>query len=134
MLNRVILIGRLCADPEVRTTNAGKTVAGLRIAVDRKGREKETDFFEASAFGQSADFAATYLKKGRLVSIDGKLRVREYEAKDGTKRKVYEIVVDDISGLDRPKDGEPGGYTESSVGIKPAPKPPVDDIDDPFAD
>lgn len=134
MLNRVVLIGRLCADPEIRTTNAGKTVAGLRIAVDRKGREKETDFFEASAFGQSADFAGTYLKKGRLVSIDGKLRVREFEAKDGTKRKVYEIIVDDISGLDRPKDGEPGGFTESSTGIRPAVKAPMQDIDDPFAE
>ena len=134
MVNRVVLTGRLCADPEHKTTAAGKSICSLRIAVDRKGREKETDFFDATAFGQVADFVGTYIKKGRMVGVDGKLRTREYEAKDGTRRKVYEIIVDDVTALDRPKDGDPGGFTEQSSGIKPAAKAPVEDISDPFAD
>ncbi len=136
MVNRVVLTGRLCADPEHKTSAAGKSICSLRIAVDRKGREKETDFFDATAFGQVADFVGTYIKKGRMVGIDGKLRTREYEAKDGTRRKVYEIIVDDVTALDRPKDGDPGGFTEQSSGIKPAAKPQAQtqDIDDPFAE
>ena len=134
MVNRVVLTGRLCADPEHKTTAAGKSICNLRIAVDRKGREKETDFFDATAFGQVADFVATYIKKGRMVGIDGKLRTREYDAKDGTRRKVYEIVVDDVTALDRPKEGDPGGFTEQSGGVKPVAKPQTQDISDPFED
>jgi single-strand DNA-binding protein len=131
MMNCITLVGRLCADPDIRNTTTGKVVAGLRIAVDRRGREKETDFFEASAFGQTASFAGDYLRKGRLVAIVGKLRTREYEAKDGTKRKVYEILVDDLTPLDKAKEGDPGGFTASSA----APKPVADsDIEDPFAE
>ena len=134
MVNRVVLTGRLCADPEHKTTAAGKSICNLRIAVDRKGREKETDFFDATAFGQVADFVGTYIKKGRMVGIDGKLRTREYDAKDGTRRKVYEIVVDDVTALDRPKEGDPGGFTEQSGGVKPVAKPQTQDISDPFED
>lgn len=130
MMNCITLVGRLCADPDIRNTANGKVVAGLRIAVDRRGREKETDFFEASAFGQTASFAGDYLRKGRLVAVVGKLRTREYEAKDGTKRKVYEIVVDDLTPLDKAKEGDPGGFTAASATPKPV---ATEDIEDPFA-
>jgi len=128
MLNRVILVGRLVADPEHRMTQTGKGVANLRVAVDRKGREKETDFFDVTAWGQSADFASTYLSKGRLVAIEGRLQVRQYTDKDNQQRKVWEVVADTIQPLDSGKTRESGqpGQSENSAPVA------MDDISDPF--
>lgn len=114
MLNKVLLTGRLVADPEIVETKTGTSVTKLCIAVDRKGREKETDFFDCVAFGRTAEFCSTYLNKGRLVGVAGQLRMRSYEAKDGTKRKVYEIAVDEAHPLDSRKAAE--GATETGGG------------------
>lgn len=128
MLNRVILVGRLVADPEHRMTQTGKGVANLRVAVDRKGREKETDFFDVTAWGQSADFASTYLSKGRLVAIEGRLQVRQYTDKDNQQRKVWEVVADTIQPLDSGKTRESGQPGQSANSAPVA----MDDISDPF--
>lgn len=128
MLNRVILVGRLVADPEHRMTQTGKGVANLRVAVDRKGREKETDFFDVTAWGQSADFASTYLSKGRLVAIEGRLQVRQYTDKDNQQRKVWEVVADTIQPLDSGKTREQGQQGQSANSAPLA----MDDISDPF--
>ena len=127
MLNKVILTGRLVADPEVVQTSGSTPVVKVRVAVDRKGREKETDFFDCTAFGKTADFLATYFTKGRMVALMGQLRVRTYDAKDGTKRKVWEIVIDEIHPMDSRKSeqGEQSKPAQTAV--------PVDDIEDPFA-
>lgn len=120
MLNRVILIGRLVADPELKYTPSGIAVAQFRIAVDRplsqearqQGQEKQADFIDIVAWRQSAEFASQYLNKGRLVAVEGRLQIREYVTQDGQKRKAAEIVADNLKGLDRPRDGEggEGGY------------------------
>ena len=125
MINCVTITGRLCSAPEHKQTTGSTAVAKLSIAVDRKGREKETDFFDAVCFGQNADFACTYLQKGQLVGIVGNLRMRQYQAKDGSNRKVVEIAVDKITPLE---------YKERT-GSAPATTNPVktDDIEDPFA-
>lgn len=128
MLNRVILVGRLVADPEHRMTQTGKGVANLRVAVDRKGREKETDFFDVTAWGQSADFASTYLSKGRLVAVEGRLQVRQYTDKDNQQRKVWEVVADTIQPLDSGKTREAGQQGQSANSAPLA----TDDISDPF--
>jgi single-strand DNA-binding protein len=128
MLNRVILVGRLVADPEHRMTQTGKGVANLRVAVDRKGREKETDFFDVTAWGQSADFASTYLSKGRLVAVEGRLQVRQYTDKDNQQRKVWEVVADTIQPLDSGKTREAGQQGQSANSAPLA----MDDISDPF--
>lgn len=128
MLNRVILVGRLVADPEHRMTQTGKGVANLRVAVDRKGREKETDFFDVTAWGQSADFASTYLSKGRLVAVEGRLQVRQYTDKDNQQRKVWEVVADTIQPLDSGKTREQGQSGQSANSAPLA----MDDISDPF--
>lgn len=128
MLNRVILVGRLVADPEHRMTQTGKGVANLRVAVDRKGREKETDFFDVTAWGQSADFASTYLSKGRLVAVEGRLQVRQYTDKDNQQRKVWEVVADTIQPLDSGKTREAGQQGQSANSSPLA----MDDISDPF--
>lgn len=125
MLNRVILIGRMVADAELKMTGGGIPVATLRIAVDRPFKnasgEKETDFVTLVAWRQSAEFAANYLGKGRLIAAEGRLQVRSYDANDGGRRTVYEVVCDNLRGLDKPKDGaapvaaaaaEPDGYED----------------------
>lgn len=125
MINCITLTGRLCSDPEHRQSPGGMATAKLSIAVDRKGREKETDFFDAVAFGKNADFACTYLKKGQLVGIVGSLRMRQYTAKDGSNRKVVEINIDKIDALTWPKAEEGTAPVKQVVSN--------DDIEDPFA-
>jgi single-strand DNA-binding protein len=105
MLNRVILIGRLTADPELRYTGGGIPVANFRIAVDRSfassSGERQTDFINIVAWRQRAEFAANYLTKGRLVAVDGKLQIREWTTQDGQRRRTAEVVADELRGLDR---------------------------------
>ena len=90
MLNRVVLIGRLATDPELKYTPSGLAVTTFRLAVDRNRTnaqgEKETDFISIVAWKQSAEFAANYLTKGRLVAVDGRLQIRSWVAQDGTRR------------------------------------------------
>lgn len=135
-MNRVILIGRLVRDPEMRSTTTGKSVASFSIAVDRriKGQDgKDADFFRVSAWGQTAEFVSNYLTKGRLVAVDGRLQQRNYTDKDGNNRESIEVVADNVQGLDRPKDGTGGGSPDGGgsprVGAAPA-----EDEYDPFAD
>lgn len=123
MLNRVILIGRLVADPELKYTPSGIAVAQFRIAVDRplsqearqQGQEKQADFIDIVAWRQSAEFASQYLTKGRLVAVEGRLQIREYVTQDGQRRKAAEIVADNLKGLDRPREGEGDGYEQPAA-------------------
>jgi single-strand DNA-binding protein len=113
MLNRVVLIGRMGRDPELRYTPSGIPVCSFSIAVDRPMAanaqgERETDWIDIVAWRQQAEFAANYLGKGRLVAVDGRLQIRSWVAQDGTKRKSAEVVADHLRGLDRPReDGAP---------------------------
>lgn len=136
MLNRIIIIGRLTRDPELRYTADGTPVASLGVAVDRSRKsrdgEKQTDFIDVVAWRHSAEFASNYLTKGRLVAVEGRLQIRDWVAQDGTKRRSAEIVADNLQGLDRPRDGgAPGGgsgYADAS-----APSPAEEDVPDPGA-
>jgi single-strand DNA-binding protein len=148
MLNKVILIGRLATDPELKYTPSGVAVTSFRIAVDRafskrnEAGEKETDFIDIVAWQQSAEFAANYLNKGRLVAVDGRLQIRNWVAQDGTKRRTAEVVANDLRSLDRPRDpATTPSYDEAphparaSVGAAPVPHAEPDaDFNDPFAD
>jgi single-strand DNA-binding protein len=104
-VNKVILIGRLGADPEVRYTTEGSSVASFRIATtetwkDKSGSKQErTEWHSIVAWRRLGEIAGEYLKKGSLVYIEGRIRSREYEAKDGTKRKVFEIEATDMKLL-----------------------------------
>lgn len=106
-MNSVNLVGRLTRDPELRNTTTGKTVASFGIAVQKRFKPQDgspdADFFNVSAWGQTAEFCANYLTKGRLVSISGRLQQSSYE-KDGRKVDKVEVVADTVQGLDRPKD------------------------------
>ncbi|MCS6777609.1 MAG: single-stranded DNA-binding protein [Chloroherpetonaceae bacterium] len=154
-LNRVVLIGRLTRDPEVRYTTAGVPVATMGIAVHRVTRNEsgdyDVDFFNVVAWRRTAEFAQNYLKKGRLISVDGRLQTRSWTDQAGQKRTVVEIVADSLEGLDRREDEpapipENGGGSGVAAGGVSAPIPPAppDDEDraypedpdeaDPFAD
>jgi len=137
-LNRVILIGRLTRDPEGRTTNTGKTVVNFSIAVDKRIKPQDgsptADFFNVSAWGNTADFVVNYLQKGRLIAVDGRLSTRKYTTQDGQNREVYEIVADNVQGLDRPRDDGGAPRSGGSSGSSSGPGPGDFDDDDPFAD
>ena len=139
MMNVVVLVGRLANDPELKYTPSGVAVATFRIAVDRRATAdgvKEADFIPIVAWKQSAEFAANYLTKGRLVAIEGRLQVRSWVAQDGGKRYMTEVVANQVKGLDRPKDqtgGSPGAPTDEAAPPADTGAPPADDFD-PFAD
>ncbi len=95
MLNRTLLTGRLTRDPEMRTTQSGKSVASFSLAVERDFRgpdgEKETDFFDFIAWGGTADFVCKFFTKGRMMTVDGRLQSRTWKDKDGNSRKAVEV-------------------------------------------
>lgn len=107
MLNRVILIGRLTADPETRRTTASDIpVTRFTIAVDRQGKkdnkgEKLTDFIRIVAWRNLADICSKYLKKGLLVGIEGRLQIRAYNTPEGEKRTMAEVIADNVQFLER---------------------------------
>lgn len=96
-MNKVILIGRLAADPEIRSTQSGMKVATYRLAVDRRKKSdgtQEADFFTCVAWDKAANFVQQYLGKGRKIAVEGRLQGRTYDAQDGSKRIVVEVMVD----------------------------------------
>ena len=101
MLNSVILMGRLVADPELRTTTTGKSVASFRIAVDRSfqkaGEQRQADFINIVAWESQANFVTRYFQKGSMIAIQGQLQSRTYEDNSGAKRTVYEVLAREIS-------------------------------------
>ena len=140
MINRVVLIGRLTRDPELRTTSTGKNVCDFSIAVTKKFKPSDgspdADFFRVNAWDKTAEFVANYLHKGRLVAVEGRLQSRKYTASDGTNREVVEIVADNVQGLDRPKDDAGSAGGEEPVGARAGGggKAPSAEEYDPFAD
>lgn len=116
MLNRVILIGRLTRDPELRYVPSGQPVASFSLAVDRpftnQAGERETDFIDIVAWRKLADQVSQHLSKGRLVAVEGRLQVRTWETQDGQKRKAAEVVADAVRFLDRKGVQAPAAGTE----------------------
>lgn len=101
-MNKVILIGRLTADPELRYTPNGQPVANFTLAVDRRfSKNDETDFIPIVTWRRLAEICKEYLHKGKLVAIEGQLQTRSYEDKDGNRRKAFEVVGDEMQMLDR---------------------------------
>lgn len=97
MLNKVVEMGRLTADPELKTTASGLSVTSFTIAVDRdrmKDGEKKTDFIRCVAWRKTAEFITKYFGKGRMIAITGQLQQREYTDKNGAKREIYEVVIE----------------------------------------
>lgn len=118
MLNRIILIGRLTRDPELRYVPSGQPVASFTLAVDRpfvnQQGERATDFIDIVAWRRLAEQVTQHLNKGRLVAVEGRLQIRSYETQDGQKRKVAEVVADGVRFLDR-KPGAPAAEAAAAA-------------------
>jgi single-strand DNA-binding protein len=107
-MNHIVLIGRLTRDPELRYTPNGVAVANFDLAVDRptpnQQGEREADFIRIVTWQKQAEVVANYLKKGRLVAVEGRLQIRNYETQDGQKRKAAEVVANRVQFLEKARD------------------------------
>lgn len=108
MLNRIIIMGRLTRDPELRHTQTGTAVASFTLAVDRDVKSSDgsraTDFIDVVAWRGTAEHVSRYFTKGRMAVVEGRLQIRDYTDRDGNKRKVAEIVTDNVYFGDSKKD------------------------------
>jgi single-strand DNA-binding protein len=108
MLNRIVLIGRLTKDVDLRFTATGKPTANFTLAVDRPYRnqqgEKEADFIPVVVWNKLAEHCANYIGKGRLVAVDGRLQIRSYDGNDGQRKYITEVVAETVKFLDRAKE------------------------------
>ena len=117
MINRVVLVGRLVRDPEMRYTQSGIAVTRFTLACDRpfggQDGKKETDFIDCTVWRKQAENVAQYLKKGNMAGVDGRLQISSYEGQDGQKRQRAEVVADSVRFL------EPKGQGQSSAPSQP---------------
>ena len=116
MLNRIVVMGRCGKDPEIRMTKKGTSVASVTLAVDRDysaDQNKETDWIDVVAFGKTAEFVEKYFSKGQMAIVTGRLQIRNWEDKDGNKRRSAEILADHVyfgeGKKDRAETYEPQG-------------------------
>ena len=131
MLNKIFIMGRLGRDPEVRYTQAGKPVASFSLAVDRDYTDqatgkRPTDWIDVVAWDARARFVQQYFRKGRMAIVEGRLQVRDYTGRDGSKRRAVEVVADSVYfGDSKPAPDSEGNADESSL----PPTPPQDFAD-----
>ena len=120
MLNHIVLMGRLTRDPELRRTGSGVAVASFTLAVDRdyaaQGAEKETDFVDIVAWRNTAEFVSKYFTKGRMAVVSGRLQIRNWQDKEGNKRRSAEVVADNVYFGDSKRDNADGGSFNQSQG------------------
>jgi single-strand DNA-binding protein len=148
--SKVMIIGNLGRDPEMRYTPNGRPVTEFSVAVNQNTKNQQTgewveatDWFRVTVWGDRAERTAEQLRKGNRVFVEGRFRTREYDARDGQRRVSLEITADSVVSLDRPGDAEGGSFGGSSTGSSaasgetvrptrqaPAPRPSDDDLDD----
>ncbi|MHB8470518.1 MAG: single-stranded DNA-binding protein [Gaiellaceae bacterium] len=142
-INRVVLVGNLTKDPELRHTGGGTPVCSLRVAVNSRRKDEsgnwadKPNYFSVSVFGNQAESCAQYLSKGRPVAIDGRLDWREWQAQDGAKREAVEIVAESVQFLGSRGDAEGGAgggnqFVPSGAAQESADFPAAADDDIPF--
>ena len=125
MLNRIVIMGRLVRDPELRTTQSGVAVTSFTLAVDRdfKNRdsgEKSTDFIDVVAWRQTAEFVCKYFAKGRMAVAEGRLQIRDWKDRDGNNRRSAEVVADNVYFGDSKREGGDRYGTPPPYGSAPA--------------
>ncbi len=137
MLNKIIIMGRLTRDPELRRTQSGTAVTSFSIACDRdfksQSGEKETDFIDVVAWRTTAEFVSKYFAMGRMAVVIGRLQLRDWTDRDGNKRRAAEIVADSVYfGDSKPADAQAGGKQTSAASYGGAAELPEDF--DPFSE
>lgn len=122
MLNSVCLMGRLTADPELKSTQSGVSVCSFRIAVDRtyqpKGQEKQTDFINIVTWRGTAEFVSRYFRKGQLVAVQGSIQTSQYTDRDGNKRTAFYVVADNVFFAEKKAES---GETKQGAGYDHSP-------------
>ena len=136
-MNKVNLIGRLTKDPELKfTPGTGTAVANFTIAVDRrmqnKDGQREADFIPIVAWGKQEENTANYMSKGKQIAVSGRIQVRSYDAKDGTKRYVTEVIAEEVQFLDRGNGSKSDQYRSNDDFDSQEDITPIDDGDIPF--
>ena len=123
-LNRIILMGRLTRDPELRRTQSGTPVTSFSLAVDRdfksQSGEKETDFIDVVAWRNTAEFVCNYFTKGRMAVVEGRLQIRDWKDRDGNNRRSAEVVADNVYFGDSKRDSGGPSYDAPSAYGAPA--------------
>ena len=123
MLNVVCLMGRICADLELRHTPNNVSVTTFTLAVDRSyvpaGQERQADFIDIVAWRGTAEFVSKYFRKGQLVAVQGSIQTRTYTDKDGNKRKAFEVVADNVHFAEK-KESNNNTYNRGSADVEPA--------------
>ena len=121
MLNKIILMGRLTRDPELRRTQSGTAVTSFSLAVDRdfksQNGEKETDFIDIVAWRATAEFVSKYFTKGRMAVVEGRLQIRDWTDKDGNKRRNAEVIADNVYFGDSRSDNASGGHQAAKAPV-----------------
>ena len=125
MLNKIIIMGRMTSDPELRHTGSGTPVASFTLAVDRDfsgkdGGEKETDFIDCVAWRSTAEFVGKYFSKGRMAVASGRLQIRNWTDKEGNKRRSAEVLADNVYFADSKPGNTTGGEQNYSIPEIPA--------------
>mgnify|MGYP002588841995 FL=1 len=122
MLNSVCLMGRLTADPELKSTQSGVSVCSFRIAVDRtytpKGQEKQTDFINIVTWRSTAEFVSRYFRKGQLVAVQGSIQTGQYTDRDGNKRTTFDVMADNVFFAEKKAES---GETKQGAGYDHSP-------------
>ena len=128
-MNKIVLVGRLTKDPEARSTSAGFTTVNFTVAVTRNFKNKEgnyeADFLPCVAFRAQADFVTKHFKKGSLIGVEGRVQTRNYDAQDGTKRYVTEVVVENVEFVGGKNDSS-SSATDNSAYIDAPSEAPID--------
>lgn len=108
-MNKLVLMGRLSRDPEVRYTQGEKSTAVARfgIAVDRRGKDEKADFFNVTAFGKTAEFVEKYLKKGTKICLAGRIQQEEWTDKEGQKRTAVGVIAEEVEFCESKKQEQP---------------------------
>lgn len=139
MLNCAVIMGRLTADPELRTTPNGISVTSFSVAVDRSyqraGEDRQTDFINVVAWRNTAEFVSRYFRKGSMIAVQGSIQTRNYEDRNGNKRTAFEIVADNVSFCGSKSESGTSGAAPARQAAPAAPAPSfstgsADDFDD----
>lgn len=120
-MNRIILLGRLVKDPDVKVTTSGKTVCTFTLAVDRpfqgKNGQREADFINVITFNKTAELCGNSLKKGHRALVEGRLQIRSYDGKDGNKHYVTEVIADRVEFIERKEKSAQKAESEAMEGF-----------------
>ena len=115
-VNKVVLMGRITADPEMKQTNNGTSVVQFSVAVNRKYDREKTDFIDCTAFGKSADFIGKYFRKGSSIIVFGNIQVESFKDKDGNNRRSVRVIVDEVDFGESKANKQEETETEAVVG------------------